>query len=158
MPHGLATRTSPLPLLLQLSIGMARSQASGLSHNPLRLPCPHSGCTRWFRNTSGLTKHCHTFHIEPRLRKPPPPSEPNIHEAIVPPDSPPLPANDASSPEAQAGLHEHIGSELDPERLYRIEHPYLTGVLGSMTVSPILHSSYLFNYPQGGHAISTGTS
>lgn len=124
---------------------MARSQASQLSHNPLRLPCPHSGCSRWFRNTSGLTKHCNTFHIEPRLREPPPPSEPNIHEAIAPPGSSQLHVDDAYSLEEQAGLHDHIGSELNPERLYRIEHPYLTGALGSMTVSHILHSSYLFN-------------
>jgi hypothetical protein len=43
------------------------------SHNPVRLPCTFSGCKRWFKNSSGRTKHfrsCHTAYAE--LHRQPP--------------------------------------------------------------------------------------
>lgn len=36
-------------------------------YNPRKIPCPWSACTRTFRNSSGLTKHCNTIHRRPSL-------------------------------------------------------------------------------------------
>ena len=79
-------------------------------HNPQRLKCTILGCSRWFKNVSGRTKHIRSHHsaqaaMHPRLRRRCQPSPPTAHADDAPQmsgviQSSPQPSHPPCSPPA----------------------------------------------------------
>jgi hypothetical protein len=47
---------------LSSTVTLMRCRVLRKKHNPIRLPCTVATCLRWFRNSSGRTKHIHLHH------------------------------------------------------------------------------------------------